>query len=289
MKKIISGKVRDVYEVSDSELVVVTTDRISAFDVILKSIIKDKGIALNLISVYWFNYTKNIIQNHLISADLKDMPEFFSSNINEYKNRTVLVKKLKMLPYEIIVRGYMFGSMWNDYKAGKEFCGEKIMGDYKLAQKLSEPIITPSAKNDVGHDTYISMEQLTEEIGKEKVDEICDISLKLYKTCYKKALEKGIIIADTKFELGYDEGGNLVLADEIFTPDSSRFWVASEYEIGKSPKSYDKQFVRDWLIANKLDGVSPAPELPEEIANATAEIYKECYRVITGESEFCLK
>lgn len=284
MKKIISGKVRDVYEINEKELVIVTTDRISAFDVILKSTIKNKGIALNLISEYWFDYTSKMIPNHIISTNLSDMPAYFSENPAYYKNRTVLVQKLRMLPYEFIVRGYMFGSMWEEYKAHKTFCGQTLEGEYKLAQKLAEPVVTPSVKSSTGHDEYISLERLRKELGTEEADKICDICLRLYKTCYEQALQNNIIIADTKFEFGYDENGTLVLGDEIFTPDSSRFWSLADYHVGVSPRSYDKQFVRDWLIEHKLNGVTPAPELPEGIMNATADIYRECYRKITGKN-----
>lgn len=284
MKKIISGKVRDVYEINEKELVIVTTDRISAFDVILKSTIKDKGVALNLISEYWFDYTSKMIPNHIISTNLSDMPAYFSENPACYKNRTVLVQKLRMLPYEFIVRGYMFGSMWEEYKTYKTFCGQTVDGEYQLAQKLAEPVVTPSVKSSMGHDEYISLERLKKELGTEEADKICDICLRLYKTCYEQALQNNIIIADTKFEFGYDENGTLVLGDEIFTPDSSRFWSLADYQIGVSPRSYDKQFVRDWLIEHKLNGVTPAPELPEEIMNATADIYMECCRKITGKN-----
>lgn len=283
MKKIISGKVRDVYEVNEKELVIVTTDRISAFDVILNSTIQDKGIALNLISSYWFAYTSKIVPNHMISTKLSDMPAYFSENPEKFDKRTALVKKLKILPYEFIVRGYMFGSMWADYKASGTFCGQSIEGEYKLAQKLAEPIVTPSVKNNTGHDEYISLDRLRRELGDEEADKICDICLKLYKTCCEQALTNKIIIADTKFEFGYDENGILTLGDEIFTPDSSRFWALDDYRVGVSPKSYDKQFVRDWLTEHELNGVTPAPELPDEIINVTSEIYKECCRKITGQ------
>lgn len=286
MKKIVSGKVREVYEINQKELVIVTTDRISAFDVILSSTVKNKGIALNLISVYWFNYTSKIIPNHIISTNLFDMPAYFSENPSRYDKRTVLVKKLNMLPYEFIVRGYMFGSMWEEYKTSGTFCGQKVEGEYNLAEKLVRPMITPSVKKDAGHDEYISLERLRDEIGTKKADEICNICLKLYETCYEQALKNGIIIADTKFEFGYDENGELILGDEIFTPDSSRFWSVADYQTGVSPKSYDKQFVRDWLIAHKLNGVTPAPELPEEILDATVNLYKECYCRITKKEEY---
>lgn len=282
MKKLISGKVRDVYKADDNELVIVTTDRISAFDVILNSTIQNKGIALNQISLYWFNYTADIVPNHIISSNLSDMPAYFSGNAKEFEKRAVLVKKLKMLPYEFIVRGYMFGSLWEEYKKSGSYCGQKIIGRYELAQKLDKPIITPSAKSAEGHDENISVESLRKEIGISASDELCHISLLLYKKCYLHALSKGIIIADTKFEFGLDENGQLTLGDEILTPDSSRFWALNDYKIGVQPKSYDKQFVRDWLVKNRLNGVKPAPKLPYDIVKKTAALYEECYRRITG-------
>ena len=286
MKKILSGKVRDVYEVNDKELVIVTTDRISAFDVILNSTIKNKGIALNQLSLYWFDYASDIIPNHIISSKLSDMPAYFSENAEEIEKSTVLVKKLKMLPYEFIVRGNMFGSLWKEYKLSGGYCGQKMQGQYELAQKLDNPIITPSAKNAKGHDENISIERLRDEIGTAMADELCRISLSLYEKCYQHALGKGIIIADTKFEFGYDEYGRLTLGDEIFTPDSSRFWEAEDYQTGVSPKSYDKQFVRDWLIQNKLNGITPAPELPDDIVKKTEMVYKDCYRKITEKKDY---
>ena len=286
MKKILSGKIRDVYEVNGKEVVIVTTDRISAFDIILNSTIHNKGIALNQLSLYWFDYTSSIIPNHTISSKLSDMPAYFSENAKEFEKRTVLVKKLKMLPYEFIVRGYMFGSLWKEYKASWCYCGQKIQGQYQLAQKLDKPIITPSAKYAEGHDENISVDRLREEIGIAMANELCQVSLSLYEKCYQHALNKGLIIADTKFEFGYDENGKLTLGDEIFTPDSSRFWSAEDYQTGVSPKSYDKQFVRDWLIQNKLNGVTPAPELPDNIVKKTAALYKDCYCKITGKYEY---
>lgn len=282
MKKIISGKVREVYDLEQNQLVIVTSDRISAFDVILESQIPGKGIALNTLSNFWFDYTKDIVPNHLISTDLKDMPAFFSENSEYYNNRTILVKKLNMLPYEIIVRGYMFGSMWKSYKADGEFCGQKIEGDYQLAQVLKTPILTPSIKAQEGHDEYISMEQFSNDIGEELAQQIYDVSMKLFHSCYEYAKQKGILIADTKFEFGLDGDGKLTLADEIFTPDSSRFWDSANYKEGESPKSFDKQFVRDWLIARHLDGVTPSPELPQDIIDTTSALYQQCCKLITG-------
>lgn len=286
VKKIISGKVRDVYDVGGDKLAIVVTDRISAFDVILASEIENKGVALNKISAYWFNLTKDIVKNHVITTDVSEMPEPFRSDAKAYAGRTMLVKKLKMLPFEVVVRGYMFGSMYKAYTRGEPFCGEVIKGDYKLAEKLKAPIITPSTKAAEGHDEYLPLAEFRNKLGAELADKITDVSLKLYSRCYDHALERGIIIADTKFEFGLDENGEIVLADEIFTPDSSRFWNKETYRVGVSPESYDKQFVRDYLIREKLDGVIPAPVLPEEIARKTAEIYKECYTKITGEKDY---
>jgi phosphoribosylaminoimidazole-succinocarboxamide synthase len=235
MKKLISGKVREVYEVSDDRLVIVTTDRISAFDVILPKPVLNKGKVLNAVSMFWFNFTKDIIPNHIISGDLKDMPEFFQKD--EFDGRAVLVKRLKILPFEFIVRGYMFGNMWNAYSKGEEFCGQRIRDGYKLAEKLDAPLFTPSTKAHVGHDEYITVKYVADTIGAEQAKKIEKACFDLYNACYNYAYKKNIIIADTKFEFGLDENNNLFLADEVFTPDSSRFWSLSDYQVGVSPKS----------------------------------------------------
>ena len=279
MKTLISGKVRDVFEVSDDSLVIVTTDRVSAFDVILPTLVEGKGIVLNQLALHWFNYTKDIIPNHVISANLADMPEHFRDP--QYEGRTVLVKRLRMLPFEFVVRGYMFGSMWETYKSEGTFLGHCFDRAYKQAEKLDNPLFTPSAKNSEGHDENISVEQLRRELGDELVDKITSVSLAMYKRCYDYAAQRGVIIADTKFEFGFDENNELVIADEIFTPDSSRFWDASEYRVGTSPKSYDKQSLRDWLTDNGKNGVTPPPEIPAEIARQTSEIYANCLKKLT--------
>jgi len=281
MNKIISGKVRDVYDNGES-LIIVTSDRISAFDVVLPTPIPEKGKALNLISNFWFDKTKDIVAGHIIETDYKKMPEPFSLAPSLYADRTVMVRKLKMLKYEFIVRGYIFGNMWKAYQNGEPFCGHKITGKYEMAQKLQQPIITPSTKAEEGHDVYVSLDTLRADIGVDLTDKIVQTCIDLYNRCYTYAMIKGIIIADTKFEFGIAPDGSLVLADEIFTPDSSRFWDMKEYKIGTSPKSYDKQFVRDWLIANKMDGVTPPPNLPNDIVFKTSELYRECYRKITN-------
>ena len=279
MKTLISGKVREVFEVSEDNLVIVTTDRVSAFDVILPTMVDGKGIVLNQMALQWFELTRDIVQNHIISADLADMPAEFRAA--QYEGRTVLVKKLSMLPFEIVVRGYMFGSMWETYKTEGTYLGYTFDRDYRQAERLDAPILTPSAKNSEGHDENISVEQLRAKIGDGLADKITDISLALYGRCYDYALKRGVIIADTKFEFGLDENGELVLADEIFTPDSSRFWDADGYEIGTSPQSYDKQFLRDWLTDNGLNGVTPPPEIPGEVVKKTAEKYAECLRKLS--------
>lgn len=282
MKKIISGKVREVYESENCELVIVTTDRLSAFDVILPTPIVGKGVALNKISNFWFDFTKDIVKNHIISTNICDMPEEFKKERTFYVNRTIKVKKLKMLPYEFVIRGYMFGSMWEAYKQNKGFCGYTFQEGYQKAEKLKQPIMTPSIKMEQGHDVYISIEQLKEELGEEMANRIYEVSMQLYKTCYEYAYEKGIIIADTKFEFGVDETGELVLGDEIFTPDSSRFWDKKDYCVGVSPRSSDKQFVRDWLIENDLNGKTLEQPLPQEIVEETEKLYNECCKCITG-------
>lgn len=280
MKKIISGKVREVYDLEDGRMVIVTTDRISAFDVILPTMITDKGKVLNSLSNFWFEYTKEIVKNHMISSDLKDMPEDFQKP--EFEGRTILVKKLKMIPYEVIVRGYMFGSMYEAYKKGEPFLGHKFQKEYVQAEKLEKPIVTPSTKAETGHDVNVTLDYMKKDLGEELSAKIEKAALEVYKKCYEHAYNRGIIIADTKFEFGLDENGELVLADEVLTPDSSRFWDKEKYEVGKSPASYDKQFVRDWLKENNLAGNPDIKELPDEIVKKTSQIYKECKQKIVG-------
>lgn len=280
MKKIISGKVREVYDLEDGRMVIVTTDRISAFDVILPTMITDKGKVLNALSNFWFDYTKDIVKNHMISAELKDMPAEFQKP--EFEGRTILVKKLKMIPYEVIVRGYMFGSMYEAYKKGEEFLGHKFDKEYKQAEKLDEPIVTPSTKAAEGHDINVTLDYMKKDLGDDLGTKIEQTALAIYKKCYDHAAKNGIIIADTKFEFGLDENGELVLADEVLTPDSSRFWNAAEYKLGTSPASYDKQFVRDWLKDNNLAGDPNIKSIPSEVVEKTSALYHECQKRICG-------
>ena len=280
MKKIISGKVREVYDLEDGRMVIVTTDRISAFDVILPVDIPNKGKVLNAVSEHWFELTKDICKNHLISSDTKDMPADFQKP--EFEGRAMLVKKLKMVPYEVIVRGYMFGSMYEAYKKGEPFLGHSFDKEYQEAEKLAEPICTPSTKAKEGHDINVTLDYMKKDLGEELGTKIEKAALAIYKKCYDYAYERGIIIADTKFEFGLDENGELVLADEVLTPDSSRFWNKDAYKVGTSPASYDKQFVRDWLKANNLAGDPNIKEIPAEIVKKTADLYAECQKRICG-------
>lgn len=279
-----SGKVREMYDVGDS-IIMVATDRISAFDHILKNMIVKKGTVLTQISKFWFDLTKDIVPNHMISVDTKDMPEFFQKP--EFTGNSMKCKKLNMLPIECIVRGYITGSGWDSYKKTGEICGIKLPEGLQESQKLAEPIFTPSTKAEIGdHDENISVEQSIEILeklypgrGKEYALKLRDYTIAIYKKCAAYALERGIIIADTKFEFGLDENGEVVLGDEMITPDCSRFWPLEGYKVGQGQPSYDKQFVRDWLSANP-DAVY---ELPQDVIDKTIGKYIEAYELLTGQ------
>ena len=280
MNKISSGKVREIYAVDDDKLLLVVSDRISAYDVILPTMIPNKGQVLNKISEFWFDYVKDVIPNHIISTDLKDFPEEFQKP--EFEGRSMLVKKLQMIPVECIVRGYITGSGWASYKEEGKVCGIELPAGLQESQKLPEPIFTPTTKAEVGvHDQNITFDEVCELIGKDLAEQIRNKTIEIYKKCAEYALTKGIIIADTKFEFGVDENGNLVLGDEVLTPDSSRFWPASDYEVGRSQKSFDKQYMRDWLRANKWDANNPTP-IPEDVVSTTRAKYIEAYEMLTG-------
>jgi len=276
----IKGKVRDVYDLGDSLLIVVT-DRISAFDVVFNEGIPGKGKVLNSIAAFWFDYTKDIIPNHVISTDPKEYPMGLSEFYEELKGRSMLVKKIEMLPAECIVRGYLEGSALKEYRATGEISGIKLPDGMKQAQELPEPLFTPSTKASEGHDINISFNELSEIIGEEMAEKLKNASLGLYKKAVEFAKTKGIILADTKFEFGLCDG-ELMIADEIFTPDSSRFWEMSEYEPGKAQKSFDKQYLREWLETLDWGKTYPAPALPDEIIERTAEKYNEAYERLTG-------
>jgi phosphoribosylaminoimidazole-succinocarboxamide synthase len=281
MKKIGNGKVRDIYDLGD-ELVLVTSDRVSAFDVVLPNIIPNKGAVLNKLSAFWFNFTENFIPNHMISIHNADMPKEFQTE--KFEGRCMLVKKLKMLPVECIVRGYITGSGWDSYQKNGSVCGIKLPDGLQESEKLPMPIYTPTTKAVEGHDEHISFEETVKLVGKELAVQLRDKSLEIYSTCAEFARYKGIIIADTKFEFGVDENGTLVLADEVLTPDSSRFWSANQYQVGKSQKSYDKQFLRDWLKLSGWDKTPPAPPLPYEIVSITSAKYVEAFDTLTGKN-----
>lgn len=278
MKKISSGKVREIYAVDDDKLMMVVSDRISAFDSILPCMIPNKGQVLNKISEFWFDYVKDIIPNDIIATELKDFPEEFRTP--EFEGRSMLVKKLKMIPVECIVRGYITGSGWKSYQENGEVCGIKLPAGLKESQKLPEPIFTPTTKAEEGHDENITFEEMCDLIGKDLAEKVKSKTIEIYKKCADYALTKGIIIADTKFEFGLDENGNLVLGDEVLTPDSSRFWPADEYEIGRSQKSFDKQYMRDWLKSNNWDAKNPTP-IPQDVVDTTRAKYIEAYEKLT--------
>ncbi len=276
------GKVRDIYDLGDSLLFVVT-DRISAFDVILPNGIPYKGKVLNQISNFWFDFTKKILKNHVIAADVKDYPSECKPYSTELAGRSVIGKKTKPLPVECIVRGYISGTGWIDYQKSGEICGIKLPKGLRESDKLPEPIFTPSTKAEIGvHDENISFDQVVSKIGKELAEKVRDYTVRIYQTAADYAATKGIIIADTKFEFGIDEKGELTLIDEVLTPDSSRFWDKSRYQPGKSQASFDKQFVRDYLLSINWNKKPPAPTLPEDIIRGTSEKYLEALKVLAG-------
>lgn len=280
MKKISSGKVREIYEVDDDKLLLVVSDRISAFDYILPAMIPNKGKILNQISAFWFDFVKDIVPNHVISVDIKDFPEEFQTP--EFEGRSMLVKKLKILPVECIVRGYITGSGWKSYKENGTVCGIKLPENLQESEKLPEPIFTPSTKAEIGdHDENISFEQVCDMIGEELATKLRDKTIAVYSKCAEYAASRGVIIADTKFEFGLDENGELFLGDEVLTPDSSRFWSAKDYVVGRSQKSFDKQYMRDWIKSSGYDPETKAP-IPDDVINTTSSKYIEAYELLTG-------
>ena len=279
------GKVREIYDIGDY-LILVATDRISCFDVILHNTVNKKGTVLTQMSKFWFDLTSDIVPNHMISTDVQDMPEFFRQP--RFDGNSMMVKKLTMLPVECIVRGYITGSGWASYQKDGTVCGIKLPEGLKESEKLPEPIYTPSTKAEIGdHDENISFEQSIDYLekrfpghGEEYATKLRDLTLAIYKKCAAYALERGIIIADTKFEFGLDEDGDVVVGDEMLTPDSSRFWPLEGYEAGKSQPSFDKQFARDWLKANPDSDYL----LPQDVIDKTIEKYKEAYHLLSGKT-----
>ena len=277
------GKVRNIYDLG-SELLFVTTDRISAFDVIMPNGIPSKGRVLNMLSVFWFEFTKDIIENHMITADPDEMVSA-TRELLPYKEmlagRSMLVKKAEPIMTECVVRGYISGSAWKDYKKTGRVCGIKLPEGLKESQKLADPIFTPSTKADEGHDLNISEEETKQIVGEDVFEFLKEKSLAIYKKASEYAESKGVIIADTKFEFG-KIGDNIILMDEALTPDSSRFWPKNDYKPGRVQTSFDKQFVRDYLETLDWDKTPPGPELPEDIILKTSEKYKEAYKILTG-------
>lgn len=279
------GKVRDIYAVGEDRLLMVTTDRLSAFDVIMQDPIPGKGAVLNQMANFWFKHLEHIIPNHLTGIDPATVVA--PNEVDQVKDRAIVTKRLKPILVEAVVRGYLAGSGWKDYQEAGAVCGVALPAGLQNAQKLPEPIFTPAAKADVGdHDENISFAEMESRIGSELAKKIRDVSIRLYEEASKYAATRGIIIADTKFEFGLDQKGELVLMDEVLTADSSRFWPSQSYVVGQNPPSYDKQFVRDWLEQATVDGklwnkTPPAPRLPEDVIAKTADKYREALVKLT--------
>ncbi|MBA2734213.1 MAG: phosphoribosylaminoimidazolesuccinocarboxamide synthase [Acidobacteria bacterium] len=278
------GKVRDVYEADDAHLLIVATDRISAFDCILPTPIARKGEVLTALSRFWFGKLGHIVPNHLVTTQLAEMPEAARQYDESLRGRSMLVRRTDVFPIECVVRGYITGSGWKDYLRTGEVCGHQLPAGLTESEQLPEPIFTPSTKAEEGHDENISEARMSEILGEEVTGILRDISLRVYSEASEYARTRGIIIADTKFEFGRDKDGRIILIDEVLTPDSSRFWPADQYAPGKSQPSFDKQFVRDYLETLDWNKQPPAPPLPPEIAQATTERYLEAYRLLVGKS-----
>lgn len=280
------GKVRDIYAIGDDQLLMVTTDRLSAFDVVMGEPIPGKGIVLNEMANFWFGKLSHVIPNHLTGIDPCSVVAV--DEVNQVKGRAIVTKRLKPIMVEAVVRGYLSGSGWKDYQDTGAICGIQLPEGLKNAQQLPEPIFTPAAKADVGeHDENISYAEVEKRIGQELAAKIKEVSIRLYKEASVYAASKGIIIADTKFEFGLDENNSLILMDEVLTADSSRFWPAASYQVGSNPPSFDKQFVRDWLESATVNGQpwnksAPAPKLPEDVIEKTAAKYREALETLTA-------
>lgn len=279
------GKVRDVYAVDENRLLIVATDRISAFDCISPTPIPRKGEILTQISRFWFGKLAEIgISNHLITTEIEEMPDVIRQNSDVLRNRSMFVKKTEIFPIECVVRGYLSGSGWKDYQKTGEVCGHKLPANLRESEKLPEPIFTPATKAREGHDENISIAQTEKIIGAETTEKLKHLSVKIYNFACEFALPKGIILADTKFEFGIAGDGNILLADEVLTPDSSRFWDAEKYAAGQAQASFDKQFVRDYLETLDWNKQPPAPELPANIVSATTARYLQAFQLLTGSS-----
>jgi phosphoribosylaminoimidazole-succinocarboxamide synthase len=283
LKLVNRGKVRDLYDLGSS-LLLVTTDRLSAYDVVMSQGIPYKGKVLNKISEFWFDKTKDIIRNHVLSTIVYDFPSSCKPYWREMENRTLMAKKTKPLPVECVVRGYLSGSGWAEYQESQSVCGTKLPKGLLESSRLEEPIFTPATKEEQGkHDENITFERMADIIGRELAEKIRDVSLRVYKRAVEIAEPKGIIIADTKMEFGLDENGELILIDELLTPDSSRFWPKAKYEPGRGQESFDKQFVRDYLVSIKFNKKPPAPTLPEDVILKTSALYLQALETLSGQ------
>ncbi len=276
------GKVRDVYAVDNNHFLIVATDRISAFDCVLPTPIRRKGEVLTALSRFWFEKLSDVVPNHMVTTDVKEMPTVVQRQSDELNGRSMMVRRADVFPVECVVRGYLSGSGWKDYLRTGEVCGHKLPAGLEESAELPEPIFTPATKAEEGHDENISEERVREILGDEITEFLRDTSLGLYREARDYALGRGIIIADTKFEFGRDQDGKVILVDEALTPDSSRFWPHESYSPGKSQPSFDKQFVRDYLDTLNWGKQPPAPAIPPEIAEATTARYLEAYKLITG-------
>jgi phosphoribosylaminoimidazole-succinocarboxamide synthase len=276
------GKVRDIYQADDRHLLMVTTDRISAFDVILPTPIPDKGRVLTGLSVFWFEQTKDLVPNHLSSPDVDTFPPDLMEHRDELAGRSMLVRRAKMIPIECVARGYLSGSGWKEYRTTGEVCGVSLPAGLRESGRLPEPIFTPATKAETGHDENISLERAGELVGEGLAQRLKELTLNIYERGAALARERGVILADTKFEFGFIDG-RIVLCDEVMTPDSSRFWPADRYEPGGAQPSFDKQYVRDWLDQSGWDHEPPPPDLPPDVVGHTAARYREAYERITGE------
>jgi phosphoribosylaminoimidazole-succinocarboxamide synthase len=276
-----SGKVRDVYEIGDKQLLFVASDRISAFDYVLATGIPQKGSVLNQISLFWFDFLADIVPNHLITANVDEYPPEIRKYKDQLRGRSMLVRRAEMFPVECVVRGYISGSAWKEYKVSGKVSGISLPAGLKESDAFPEPIFTPSTKATTGHDENISFDQMCEIVGVETASHLRDLTLRVYKKAAAYARQRGIIIADTKFEFGHTEHG-ITLADEVLTPDSSRFWPADKYQPGRAQDSYDKQYVRDYLEQIHWNKQPPAPALPPDVARRTSDKYQEAYYQLTG-------
>tara|TARA_B000000460_G_scaffold217896_1_gene168113 strand:+ start:769 stop:1644 length:876 start_codon:yes stop_codon:yes gene_type:complete len=277
------GKVRDIYAIDQDHILLVTSDRMSAFDVVLPDPIPNKGEVLTQLSLFWFEQTENIVANHLSNNFMLEDLIQNQSEIDYFKKRSMVVKRLHPLPIEAVVRGYLIGSGWKDYQANGSVCGIELADNLQMAAQLPEPIYTPATKAEFGeHDENITYETTVDILGETLANQVKDLALAIYSHGVEHAKKRGIIIADTKFEFGLDENGKLYLIDEVLTPDSSRFWAIEDYQLGISPPSFDKQYLRDYLETLDWDKTAPGPKLPQEIIENTAAKYKSAYKIITG-------